>query len=89
MNTFFAQLEARTGLCDPVTMARDMGVDVPERDVVGPFTLGVTSTEPADDGRRLRDLRGTRRVLRAAAGQPDPQLDAARSSRTTPTSASS
>ena len=46
VNTFFAQLEARTGLCDPVTMARDMGVEVPEQDVVGPFTLGVTSTDP-------------------------------------------
>ena len=46
VNTFFAQLEARTGLCDPVTMARDMGVEVPERDVVGPFTLGVTDTNP-------------------------------------------
>ena len=46
VNTFFAQLEARTGLCDPVTLARDMGVDVPEQDVVGPFTLGVTNTDP-------------------------------------------
>jgi membrane peptidoglycan carboxypeptidase len=46
VNTFFAQLEARTGLCDPVTMARDMGIEVPERDVVGPFTLGVTNTNP-------------------------------------------
>ncbi len=46
VNTFFAQLEARTGLCDPVTLARDMGIDVPERDVVPPFTLGVTSTNP-------------------------------------------
>jgi membrane peptidoglycan carboxypeptidase len=46
VNTFFAQLESRTGLCDPVTIARDMGIDVPESDVVGPFTLGVTSTDP-------------------------------------------
>jgi membrane peptidoglycan carboxypeptidase len=46
VNTFFAQLEARTGLCDPVTLTRDMGIDVPERDVVAPFTLGVTSTNP-------------------------------------------
>src|SRR3954447_5332417 len=46
VNTFFAQLETRTGLCDPVTMARDMGVVVPEQDVVGPFTLGVTDTDP-------------------------------------------
>jgi membrane peptidoglycan carboxypeptidase len=46
VNTFFAQLEARTGLCDPITLTRDMGIDVPERDVVAPFTLGVTSTNP-------------------------------------------
>jgi membrane peptidoglycan carboxypeptidase len=46
VNTFFAQLEARTGLCDPVTLARDMGVEVPEQDVVGPFTLGVTNSDP-------------------------------------------
>jgi membrane peptidoglycan carboxypeptidase len=46
VNTFFAQLEARTGLCDPITLTRDMGIDVPERDVVAPFTLGVTNTNP-------------------------------------------
>jgi membrane peptidoglycan carboxypeptidase len=46
VNTFFAQLEVITGLCDPVTMARDMGVKVPDSDIVGPFTLGVTSTDP-------------------------------------------
>jgi membrane peptidoglycan carboxypeptidase len=52
VNTFFAQLEAETGLCDPVTIARQMGIEVPEtpenNDVVGPFTLGVTSTNPLD-----------------------------------------
>jgi membrane peptidoglycan carboxypeptidase len=46
VNTFFAQLELRTGLCQPIRLAREMGVVVPERDVVGPFTLGVTSTDP-------------------------------------------
>jgi len=46
VNTFFAQLEQRTGLCEPVTLARKMGVQVPERDVVPPFTLGVTDTDP-------------------------------------------
>jgi membrane peptidoglycan carboxypeptidase len=46
VNTFFAELEARTGLCDPVTLARDMGVAVPDKDIVGPFTLGVTDTNP-------------------------------------------
>ena len=46
VNTFFAELEARTGLCDPITLARDMGVAVPETDEVAPFTLGVTDTNP-------------------------------------------
>ena len=31
VNTFFAQLEERTGLCDPVKLAREMGVTVPEQ----------------------------------------------------------
>ena len=46
VNTFYAQLEQRTGLCQPVRLARAMGVDVPPSDVVGPFTLGVTDTNP-------------------------------------------
>jgi membrane peptidoglycan carboxypeptidase len=46
VNTFYAQLELRTGLCQPVRLAREMGVMVPDRDIVGPFTLGVTSTDP-------------------------------------------
>jgi len=46
VNTFFAQLEERTGLCEPVRLAREMGVTVPRRDVVPPFTLGVTDTNP-------------------------------------------
>ena len=46
VNTFFAQLEERTGLCAPTTLARKMGVVVPDRDVVGPFTLGVTDVDP-------------------------------------------
>lgn len=46
VNTFFAQLEQGTGLCDPITLAEDMGVEVPDQDRVGPFTLGVTNTNP-------------------------------------------
>jgi membrane peptidoglycan carboxypeptidase len=46
VNTFFAQLEERTGLCEPVKLARAMGVQVPDKDVVGPFTLGVTNVDP-------------------------------------------
>jgi membrane peptidoglycan carboxypeptidase len=46
VNTFFAQLEQRTGVCEPVKIARDLGIEVPERDEVPPFTLGVTNTDP-------------------------------------------
>ncbi|MGH3372783.1 MAG: transglycosylase domain-containing protein, partial [Nocardioidaceae bacterium] len=46
VNTFFAQLELRTGLCEPVRLAREMGVDVPKEQVYPPFTLGVTNTDP-------------------------------------------
>ena len=46
VNTFFAQLEERTGLCAPVTLAKKAGVSVPDSDNVGPFTLGVTDVDP-------------------------------------------
>ena len=46
VNTFFAQLELRTGLCEPSQLAREMGVAVPEEQVYPPFTLGVTNTDP-------------------------------------------
>ncbi len=45
VNTFFAQLEQRIGLCEPVQLAREMGVDVPSP-VYPPFTLGVSDTNP-------------------------------------------
>jgi membrane peptidoglycan carboxypeptidase len=46
VNTFFAQLEQRTGLCEPVRLARAMGVTVPEDQVFPPFTLGIVDTDP-------------------------------------------
>jgi membrane peptidoglycan carboxypeptidase len=46
VNTFFAQLEQRTGLCKPIELAREMGIIVPKNDEVPPFTLGVTDTDP-------------------------------------------
>lgn len=46
VNTYFAQLERDAGLCNTVTMARDMGVTVPVDDEVGPFTLGATDVSP-------------------------------------------
>jgi membrane peptidoglycan carboxypeptidase len=46
VNTFFAQLELRTGLCAPVTLARKMGVTVPDNQIYPPFTLGIVNTDP-------------------------------------------
>ncbi|NUS52828.1 MAG: PASTA domain-containing protein, partial [Nocardioidaceae bacterium] len=46
VNTFFAQLEVRTGLCKPAKLAKAMGVDIDPHDVYPPFTLGVTDTNP-------------------------------------------
>jgi membrane peptidoglycan carboxypeptidase len=43
VNTFFAQLEQRTGLCTPVKIAESMGVrqnDGAPPEQIGPFTLG-------------------------------------------------
>jgi membrane peptidoglycan carboxypeptidase len=46
VNTYYAQLERDVGLCPVVQMAREMGIVVPDRDQVGPFTLGVTDVSP-------------------------------------------
>jgi membrane peptidoglycan carboxypeptidase len=46
VNTYFAHLERDTGLCDVVQAAQSMGIVVPDRDQVGPFTLGVTDVSP-------------------------------------------
>ncbi len=54
VNTYFAQLEAKVGLCETVTMAREMGIIVPDAsdpnrtNEVPSFTLGVTSTNALD-----------------------------------------
>jgi membrane peptidoglycan carboxypeptidase len=52
VNTYFAQLEKKAGLCNVVKAAESMGVTVPfsksHSDQVGPFTLGVTSVSPLD-----------------------------------------
>jgi membrane peptidoglycan carboxypeptidase len=48
VNTYFAQLEKKAGLCNVVRAAESMGIKVPDRDQVGPFTLGVTSVSPLD-----------------------------------------
>jgi membrane peptidoglycan carboxypeptidase len=56
VNTFFAQLEQRTGLCEPYTLAKKMGVELtqPTPDENGyaertpSFTLGVANVSPLE-----------------------------------------
>ena len=50
VNTFFAQLEEITGLCNPYKLARSMGVELtdPKRERVPTFTLGVPSVSPLE-----------------------------------------
>ena len=48
VNTFFAKLELRTGLCKPYRLAKKMGVELtdPDNQQVPSFTLGVVDTDP-------------------------------------------
>jgi membrane peptidoglycan carboxypeptidase len=46
VNTFFAQLEQRTGLCEPAKLAKAMGINLDTNDIYPPFTLGVSDTNP-------------------------------------------
>ncbi len=46
VNTFFAQLEQRTGLCEPITLARQMGVTLTKNQIAPTFTLGTPDTNP-------------------------------------------
>ncbi len=54
VNTYFALLEKKAGLCNVVRTAEAMGITVPfdpktgVTDQVGPFTLGVTSVSPLE-----------------------------------------
>ena len=50
VNTYFAQLEKKTGLCKPYAMARSMGVELtdPAHERVPSFTLGVPSVSPLE-----------------------------------------
>jgi membrane peptidoglycan carboxypeptidase len=48
VNTFFAKLELRTGLCQPYRLAKQMGIRLtdPDNQQVPSFTLGVVATNP-------------------------------------------
>jgi len=50
VNTFFAQLEQRTGICDPYRLASEMGVQLtnPKHEMVPSFTLGVADVSPLE-----------------------------------------
>jgi len=50
VNTYFAQLEKKTGLCKPYALARAMGIDLtdPEKERVPSFTLGVADVSPLE-----------------------------------------
>ena len=50
VNTYFAQLERKTGLCLPYALAKAMGVDLtsPNTERVPTFTLGVASVSPLE-----------------------------------------
>ena len=46
VNTFFAQLETRTGMCEPLELAKQMGVKVPQAQQVPSWILGVSDADP-------------------------------------------
>ncbi len=53
VNTFFVQLEQRTGLCEPFNLAKKMGVELtnptgPGAERIPSFTLGVASVSPVE-----------------------------------------
>ncbi len=50
VNTFFAQLELQTGLCEPYKLAKAMGINLtdPDTEMVPSFTLGVASVSPLE-----------------------------------------
>jgi membrane peptidoglycan carboxypeptidase len=50
VNTFFANLELLTGICEPYELAKSMGIDLtdPDRERVPSFTLGVVNTSPLE-----------------------------------------
>ena len=48
VNTFFAQLETQTGMCEPLQLAADMGVKVPLAQKVPSWILGVSDSSPLE-----------------------------------------
>ena len=48
VNTFFAQLETQTGMCEPLQLAEAMGVNVPLEQQVPSWILGVSDSNPLE-----------------------------------------
>ncbi|MFT3873334.1 MAG: transglycosylase domain-containing protein [Nocardioides sp.] len=50
VNTFYAQLELATGLCEPYRLARQMGIhlDSPKSEMTPSFTLGAADVSPLE-----------------------------------------
>lgn len=50
VNTFFAQLEQKTGLCEPYKLAKSMGILLTDKqtEMVPSFTLGVADVSPLE-----------------------------------------
>ncbi len=50
VNTFFAELESETGLCEPYNLARRLGINLtsPKTEMVPSFTLGIPDTSPLE-----------------------------------------
>ena len=46
VNTFFAQLEQRTGMCEPIELAEKMGITLPDNQKVPSWILGVSDSNP-------------------------------------------
>ncbi|HEX6516953.1 MAG TPA: transglycosylase domain-containing protein [Nocardioidaceae bacterium] len=46
VNTFFAQLETRTGMCEPLELAEKMGIELPDFQKVPSWILGVSDSNP-------------------------------------------
>ena len=46
VNTFFAQLETETGMCEPLGLAEDMGIELPPSQRVPSWILGVSDSDP-------------------------------------------
>ncbi|WP_310527959.1 transglycosylase domain-containing protein [Nocardioides sp.] len=46
VNTFFAQLEVKTGMCEPIELAEKMGIKLPVTQQVPSWILGVSDANP-------------------------------------------